>query len=170
MNMDKYIALVKKQEELLRFPHFNRQDAWDLGNIFVSEILNKNLELAVSIRLLSGMVLFQYAPEGTNLNNEHWMTRKFNLVRDKEQSSLLTLLIWKGKKESVLQQGLDPGKYVACGGGFPIRIENSGVAGAVLVSGLPHLTDHDVLVECISRYLRVTNAPRIPANAKIPME
>ncbi|MDR1374714.1 MAG: heme-binding protein [Treponema sp.] len=170
MNMNKYIALVKKQEELLQFPHFNRRDAWDLGNIFVAEILNKNLELAVSIRLLSGMVLFQYAPEGTGLNNEHWMTRKFNLVRDKEQSSLLTLLIWKEKKESVLQQGLDPGKYVACGGGFPIRIKNSGVAGAALVSGLPHLTDHDMLVEGIGRYLRITNAPRIPANVKIPME
>jgi uncharacterized protein (UPF0303 family) len=170
MNLDKYATLVKKQEELLQFPHFNRRDAWDLGNIFVTEILNNKLELAVSIRLLSGMVLFQYAPEGTNLNNEHWMTRKFNLVRDKEQSSLLTLLIWKGKKESVLQQGLDPGKYVACGGGFPIRIKNSGVVGAALVSGLPHLLDHETLVECIGRYLGTAGVPRIPANVKIPME
>jgi uncharacterized protein (UPF0303 family) len=170
VNFDKLIAMIKTQEALLRFPRFNRQDAWELGNIFVSEIMKRQYELAVSIRLLSGLVVFHYSPEGTNLNNEHWMTRKFNLVRDKEQSSLLTALIWKQKKESVLQQGLDRGKYVACGGGFPIRVEGSGVAGAALVSGLPHLQDHDILVECIGRYLGAAGVPRLPLKTKIPID
>jgi uncharacterized protein (UPF0303 family) len=168
MRLDKYIAIVEKQEELLQFPHFTRKDAWDLGNIFVSEILEKKYALAISIRLSSGFIIFQYAPEGTNPNNDYWMTRKANLVRDKEASSLLTTLRWGKKGETLIDQGLDSTKYVACGGGFPIRVQGAGVIGAAIVSGLPHLQDHDILVECIGRYLQVNDAPRIPLNAKLP--
>lgn len=170
MNLDRYIAIVRRQEELLQFSHFDRKDAWDLGNIFVSEIAARNHALSVSIRLFSGLNVFQYAPEGTNLNNEHWMTRKFNMVRDKEQSSLLTAMVWKQGKESVLQQGLDPARYAACGGGFPVRVRGNGVIGAVLVSGLYHLMDHAILVECIGRYLGVSGVPGIPEKVQIPAD
>jgi uncharacterized protein (UPF0303 family) len=168
MRLDRYIAVLEQQEELLQFPHFTRKDAWDLGNIFVSELLDKNYALTFSIRLNSGFIIFQYAPEGTNPNNNYWMTRKANLVRDKDASSLLTTLRWKKKGESLVEQGLDPTQYVACGGGFPIRVRGAGSIGAAVVSGLPHLQDHDILVECIGRYLHINDVPRIPLNAKLP--
>jgi uncharacterized protein (UPF0303 family) len=166
MRLDRYIAILEKQEELLQFSHFTRKDAWDLGNIFVSEIFEKNYPLTCSIRLNNGLIVFQYAPEGTNPDNNYWMTRKTNLVRDKDASSLLTTLRWKKKGETLAGQGLDPTEYVACGGGFPIRVRGAGSVGAALVSGLPHLQDHDILVTCISRYLHIDDAPRIPLNAR----
>jgi uncharacterized protein (UPF0303 family) len=37
--------------------------------------------------------------------------------------------------------------------------------GVALVSGLPSLQDHDILVETISRFLGVSGVPRIPLDA-----
>jgi uncharacterized protein (UPF0303 family) len=167
MKIDKYIALVEQQEEALEFPHFNRRDAWELGKEFVQHILDKKLPLAVSIRLLSGLILFHYSSEGTTLNNESWMTRKFHTVRDLDASTLLNTLRLQKRKETLEGRGLDPKYYVSGGGGFPIRVKGTGLVGATLVSGLPGLQDHNTLVECISRYLKVSDVPRIPQGAKL---
>jgi len=167
MNFDKYISTVEKQESLLCFNHFSRKDAWELGQLMVSRILGENMPLSVSIRLTSGFVLFQYAPEGTAITNESWMTRKFNVVRDMELSSLLYTLRLKKKNQTLESRGLDPRNYATSGGGFPIRVSGTGVIGAVLVSGLPHLADHDFIVQSLSGFLKISDIPRIPLNAKI---
>ena len=167
MNLDKYISIVEKQESALHFPHFNRRDAWELGQLMVSRILSENLILSVSIRLINGFVLFQYAPEGTTLNNESWMTRKFNIVRDLEVSSLLSTLRLQEKKQTLENKGLDPRLYAASGGGFPIHVSGTGVTGVVIASGQPHLVDHGFLVDSISRFLKVTDVPRLPVNIKV---
>ena len=167
MNIDKYITIAEKQEELLRFPHFSRQDTWELGQLMVSRILQEHLKLSASIRLASGLVLFQYLPEGTTANNENWMTRKFNVVRDLEISSLLNSLRLDKKKQTLLDRSLDPALYAKSGGAFPIRVTGTGVIGAVIVSGLPHLADHDFLVESLSRFLKISDVPRIPLNVKV---
>jgi uncharacterized protein (UPF0303 family) len=167
MNVDKYITLVEKQEEKLQFPHFNRMDAWELGKVFAEEILEKNYALSVNIRLLSGLILFQYAPEGTTLDNESWMARKFNTVREMDASTLLFTLRMKKGKQTLENRVPEPKRYVTGGGGFPIRIAGAGLIGAVLVSGLPGLQDHNILVECISRYLNVQDTPMISDKAKL---
>ena len=167
MFLDKYISIVEKQESLLCFPHFDRKDAWELGQLMVARILSENLTLSVSIRLLNGFVLFQYAAKGSTLNNENWMTRKFNIVRDLEVSSLLNKLRLQKRKQTLEDKGLDPRLHAASGGGFPIHVSGSGIVGAVLASGLPNLADHDFLVDSLSRHLKVPDVPRIPLNAKI---
>jgi len=167
MDLDDYISIVEKQESALYFLHFSRKDAWELGQLMVSRILDENLTLAASIRLTTGFVLFQYAPEGTAINNENWMTRKFNVVREMELSSLLYTLRLQKRKQTLESRGLDPRHYATSGGGFPIRVSGTGVIGAVLVSGLPHVTDHDFVVDSISRFLKITDVPRLPLNLKI---
>ncbi|MDR2740510.1 MAG: heme-binding protein [Treponema sp.] len=165
MDIDTGIGIAEKQDDLLQFFHFSRKDVWDLGNVIVNEILDKKYILSASIRLISGLIAFQYFSEGTNLNNDFWMRRKFNMVRDKEASSLLTALQWQKKDEGLEYQGLSPSEYVMCGGGFPIVVKGTGLVGVALVSGLPHLQDHDILIETISRYLGVAEVPRIPLDS-----
>jgi uncharacterized protein (UPF0303 family) len=167
MNVDKYIAIAEKQEELLQFPHFNRQDAWDLGQLLVKRILERRLVLVCSIRLLNGFILFQYAGEGTKNENEFWLSRKFNTVRDLDASSLLNAMRLLKKKQTLESRGLDPSKYVNAGGGFPIRIKDTGLAGVALVSGLPHLQDHDFLIDSLGEYLKADRVPRIPVTLKL---
>jgi uncharacterized protein (UPF0303 family) len=162
------LDIVKKQEELLVFPHFNRRDVWQLGNIFVEEIEKRTVPVVVSIRAANGFILFQYAREGTSLNNERWMTRKFNLVQETEQSGLRCCLEVHCKGETLTVQGRDLTNYIACGGGFPVHIRDSGFAGVVIVSGLPHMEDHALLITGISRYLGVSAAPQLPGEPVIP--
>ena len=57
--------------------------------------------------------------------------------------------------------GLDPRKYVFCGGGFPIRLKTGELVAVALVSGLPDVGDHGLIVDCLSKYLGV-EAPSIP--------
>ena len=167
MNIDEYISIAEKQENLLRFPHFNRKDAWDLGQLMVSRVFQENLALAVSIRLANGFVVFQYAPEGTIANNENWMMRKFNIVRDMETSSLLNALRLRKKNQTLEERGMDPRSYVASGGAFPIHVSGTGITGAVIVSGLPHIEDHDFVVKSLSRFLKIPDVPQVPFDAQI---
>jgi uncharacterized protein (UPF0303 family) len=167
MKTEELIAIVERQEALLEFKSFNRTDAWKLGNIFVKKIREHNYPMAVSLRMCSGLVLFHYAWEGTSLNNEGWMNRKFNVVKDLDMSSLLNMLKIMQKKTTLEERGLDPKLYAWGGGGFPIRVRGTGLVGAALVSGLPGRDDHAILVECISEFLKVKDVPQIPDDADI---
>jgi uncharacterized protein (UPF0303 family) len=46
---------------------------------------------------------------------------------------------------------LDPARFAAHGGAFPVRLEAAGVVGVVTVSGLPQADDHALVVEAIER-------------------
>lgn len=147
--------VVLKQEAALQFEHFNSRDAWDLGKLIVEEIFSAGIEMTVCIRKLNGYVMFQYTTDKTALNNQNWMTRKFNTVSVMERSSLGLAVTAQITNEVVLTHGLDVNQYVFCGGGFPIKIKGSGIVAVVTVSNLPHVQDHNFLVRCLSKYLGV---------------
>ena len=149
------------QEEVLQFKHFTNEDAWELGTLLVLEAKKRKLPVAISIRLNNGFVVFQYAADGTNLHNENRIRRKYNTVKVLERSSLYTCMLLKKSEETLENLFLDEKEYACLGGGFPIRVEDVGVIGAIVVSGLDHVSDHDLIVKCISRYLHVDEVPRI---------
>ena len=101
--------------------------------------------------------------DGTTLYNDRWLDRKENTVRLMEKSSLRVYMELKMNEETLEDMLLDPREYAACGGGFPIRVEEAGVVGTVAVSGLDHVSDHDLLIKSISKYLHVAEVPRIRA-------
>lgn len=49
------------------------------------------------------------------------------------------------------------------GGGFPVRVEEVGVIGAIMVSNQSHFINHDIIVKAVSRYLHIDEVPRIRA-------
>lgn len=161
MTVEELIAMLEMQEEILQFSHFTNEDAWEIGNIIVSEAKRRKLPVAVSIRMNNGYVVFQYAANGTNLHNENWMSRKFNTVRTLERSSLRSCMLLRKSQETLEEWFLDAKDFAVCGGGFPIRVEEVGVIGCIIVSGLDHVSDHDLIVKCISRYLHIDEVPRI---------
>lgn len=161
MTIDELIAILEMQEEILQFTHFTNEDAWELGNVIVAEAKRRKLPVAVSIRLNNGLTVFQYASDGFNLNDEKWMSRKVNSVRALERSSLHTYMMLRKNEENLSDWCLDKTEYAASGGGFPVRVEEVGVIGAVVVSGLDHVSDHDLIVKAVSRYLHVDEVPRI---------
>jgi len=162
MELEERVAIISAQEELLKFETFTAEDAWELGKVFVAEAMDQDIKIAISIRSMSGKRMFHYAAEGTNHGADAWLDRKFNTVQHFESSTLAYALFLKRRGATLAERGLDPARFVACGGGFPIFVDGVGVVAAVMVSGLTDVEDHDILVRCISKYLGVEDVPRYP--------
>ncbi|MCI5995660.1 MAG: heme-binding protein [Blautia sp.] len=161
MTIDELIAVLEMQEEILQFSHFTNEDAWELGNVIVAEAKRRKLPVAVSIRLNNGLTVFQYTADGITLNDEKWMTRRQNTVMTLERSSLHTYMMLRKDEEERADWLSDKKDYAASGGGFPVRVEEVGVIGTILVSGLDHVSNHDLIVKSVSRYLHIDEVPRI---------
>ena len=71
---------------------------------------------------------------------------------NKKFAGPLAILI-KINEKTVFSWILDAANYAACGGGFPLRLKNGCVVGAICVSGLPHLQDHQAVTEGIRLFL-----------------
>lgn len=161
--MTNEIEVLKKQEELLQFESFDHEEAYRLGTFMVNYAKEHGITIAVSICMNNGCIVFQYCPDGTNLLNQKWMQRKFNLVKMMERSSLLSFKLLKNNQETLESHGLSQGEYALCGGGFPIRIKGSRpVLGAIIASNLYHVEDHEFIVDCLREFLDCPLAPRFP--------
>ncbi|NLG04816.1 MAG: hypothetical protein GX567_13450 [Clostridia bacterium] len=159
--LDEVMKLLELQEEILQFTHFTNADAWELGNLIVTEAKKRELNIAVSIRLNNGLIPFQYIFDGKTLINQKWLERKFNTVKETESSSLYLYTKLEKTDRTMNDIFMDEMKYANAGGGFPIRLEEVGVIGAVIVSGLNHVADHDLIIKCLSKYLHIDEVPRI---------
>jgi uncharacterized protein (UPF0303 family) len=161
MTMDELLVVLQMQEEVLQFSHFTNEDAWEVGNAIVAEGKRRGLSASVKIRLNNGLTVFQYAADDLNLDGESWMDRKMNLVRRLERSSLAVYMMLKKDEESLSDLCLDSREYAAAGGAFPIRVEEVGVIGSIAVSGLDQVSEHDLIIRALGRYLHVDEVPRI---------
>ena len=147
--------IVKSQEEILRFTHFDNKDAWNLGKQIVEDAQKNNLSISVEIWINTYMV-FRYGCQGTNTFNEIWMRRKINTVNMLHRSSLRVHYMPYVGEDDIYKDGhLDPDEYGNMGGGFPIYVQGTGVVGALAVSGLSHTQDHQTAVNGIAKYLGV---------------
>ena len=155
------IRMLQMQEEILQFQHFSNEDAIELGRFMVSEARIKGISVSVSIRRCSGAVVFQALMDGTTLDNCRWMDRKFQTVRHTEMSSLAWFMQLQEEGATMADKFLDENVYACAGGGFPVRVEDAGVIGVILVSGLNHVQDHDFIIRCLSKYLHMDEVPRI---------
>ena len=155
MNPQQVRDLCAQQEARLRFEKFDEAVAWELGCLMAETMRRRGLKLCVAIWSLTGYTLFQSAAGGTTVNNQNWMTRKYNAVKLMERSSLASSAVARISGEGVEACGLDPRAYVFCGGGFPIRLKDGEFVAVALASGLPDVEDHGFLVDCIAQYLGV---------------
>ena len=73
MKYEKIRDLCAQQEALLRFESFDQETAWELGCRMVAEMKRRELKVCAAVWSLTGYVLFQYAGEGTTLNNQNWI-------------------------------------------------------------------------------------------------
>lgn len=155
INYSQIIETTMQQERLLRFDRFTNKDAWNLGAFIVRRAEEKGVAMAVSIRKLNGNIVFQHCSDGTTMNNENWIRRKFNTVRLTEGCSLRAWASSIVKNQDLAAQGLDSKDYALCGGGFPIKLKTGEMVAALIVSNLPHLEDHAFLIDALCDYLGV---------------
>lgn len=146
------IAELEEQERRLTLPHFTYDDAWSLGTLLVELARERNAPVAIDIRR-AGQQLFHAALPGSTPDNDAWIDRKRRVVDRYAASSLLIGTRFRAKNTTFEDSSrLDPDVYAAHGGAFPITVKGAGVIGTVVVSGLPQLEDHAMVVEALEHF------------------
>ncbi|MEU3858497.1 heme-degrading domain-containing protein [Streptomyces sp. NPDC028722] len=146
---------LEAQERRLVFRRFTHDDAWALGSLLVRLARERRAPVAIDIHR-AGQQLFHAALPGSTPDNDAWIARKRRVVERYGASSYLVGTRFRAKGTTFEDSSrLDPDTYAAHGGSFPVRVEDVGVVGAVTVSGLPQLQDHQLVVEALEKFLSV---------------
>ena len=143
------LADLAAEEQELQFATFTLDDAWELGAALVAEGRRSALPVAVDITR-NRHQLFHAALPGATPDNDAWIRRKTRVVNRFGHSSLYMRQASRERGTTFEEQyGLDPLRYAAHGGGFPILVRGVGPVGVVVVSGLPQLEDHRMVVAAL---------------------
>jgi uncharacterized protein (UPF0303 family) len=146
-------AELVAQEQRLQFTRFDNDDAWRLGCVLVE--LARERVLAVTVDVRRGeQQLFHCALPGTSADNDAWIERKIRVVRRYGNSSYLVGQRFRDEGTTFEEKSrLDPDRYAAHGGAFPVLVAGVGLVGTAAVSGLPQLEDHLLVVEALEAFL-----------------
>ncbi|MFJ9115403.1 heme-degrading domain-containing protein [Streptomyces sp. NPDC102394] len=145
---------LQAQQRRLVFRRFTYEDAWALGSLLVELARERQAPVAIDIHR-AGQQLFHAALPGSAPDNDAWIARKRRVVERYGEASYLVGARFRAKGTTFEDSSrLDPNRYAAHGGSFPITVEGVGVIGAVTVSGLPQLQDHRFVVEALEEFLR----------------
>ncbi|TQN42702.1 uncharacterized protein (UPF0303 family) [Blastococcus colisei] len=147
------LAELAAEEEDLQFTRFTADDAWELGSALVAGGREKELPIAVDLTR-NRHQLFHAALAGATPDNDSWIRRKTRVVTRFGHSSLYVrqASIERGTTFEA-EFGLDPARYAAHGGAFPILVRDVGPIGVVVVSGLPQVEDHRMVVAALRTQL-----------------
>lgn len=149
MSLSEDLAMIDKQERRLQFPAFNEELAWRLGCRLRDMAIAQSAPIVIDVRRF-GQPLFFCALPGSTPDNVDWARRKSNVVARFHRSSYGMGLELQQKNTTLADRfGLVLTEFAAHGGSFPIALADSGVIGAVTVSGLPQRHDHELVVEAL---------------------
>ena len=143
------LAELAAEEEELQLVHFTNDDAWTLGAALVARARAERLPVAIDVSRHSHQ-LFHAALTGATPDNDQWIARKARTVHRFGHSSLAVGQRFREMGTTFEEgSGLDPELYAAHGGGFPLLIRDVGPVGVVVVSGLPQVEDHRMVVAAL---------------------
>jgi uncharacterized protein (UPF0303 family) len=151
--MNKILERLLLEEQQLQFSSFNEDTAWQIGSWLVEHAIQNELPITIDIRR-GEQQLFHASRPGTNADNDEWVKRKVRLVYRFGHSSFYMGQFLKSEGKTIEEKFLLPeSEYAPHGGCFPIILKESGMVGAITVSGLAQADDHKVVVAAISHYL-----------------
>lgn len=154
MIMAEYTAILEScvlEEERFQFFSFSREDALKLGLSLVEKAGRFRQGVAVAIEV-NGLRVFQYVAEGAAKHNVDWLQRKVNTVNQFGKSSLHVWAEFADKGLTMEEERLPHMEFALCGGGFPLNVRGVGPVGVIAVSGLPHMDDHQVIVDALNEW------------------
>ena len=147
------VAQLAAEEQELQFSSFTNDDAWDLGCALVAAARERSAPVVVDVTR-NGHQLFHAALTGSTPDNDTWIARKQRVVHRFGHSSLY--VVQRSREAGITfeqQFGLDPQRYAAHGGAFPLLVRGVGPVGVVVVSGLPQADDHRMVVAALRELL-----------------
>jgi uncharacterized protein (UPF0303 family) len=150
------IHALERQEQVLVLPGFDETAAFEIGSALRVVALARNAPVAIDVRSASRRLYFSALP-GSTPDNEDWARRKGNVALRCHASSMRVGLMLQEEGRSPWPDGvLKTEEYAAHGGGFPVRVQGTGVVGCIAVSGLPSREDHEMIVAVLAARLGVS--------------
>jgi uncharacterized protein (UPF0303 family) len=147
------LAQLAAEEEELQFTRFTNDDAWELGSALAAAARAQGAPVAIDVRR-NGHQLFKAALPGATPDNDAWIERKARVVQRFGHGSLY---VGQRSREAgttfEAEFGLDPEQYAAHGGAVPVTVRSVGPVGVVVVSGLPQVADHLMVVTAVRAHL-----------------
>ncbi len=148
--------ILAQQEQTLRYAHFTREQALALGMKILELVKTRGWGNAAVRIIEDGTTIFAYKMEGTSLENDWWMDRKLAVALRAGCSSLRAYV--DAERGTLTPFWADrPDNYATCGGCFPVLpVDGTRPWAYVLVSGLAHYHDHQVIADAMAWQLGVT--------------
>jgi uncharacterized protein (UPF0303 family) len=141
-----------QQEKELTLPSFTNVDAIGLGQELLKLALDQKAPVIVQVRI-GEQIIFHSALTGSSSKNDWWINRKYRVVEKFKHSSMYVRVSFEEKNQSFEEDsGLDNELYAAHGGGFPISVTDIGMVGVALVSGLPQVEDHKMIIKGLTNF------------------
>ena len=141
--------MILDEENAHQFKEFNALTAYRIGSFITEKVMKENLKVCVDI-FAYGKQLYHFCNDPCSVDNESWLIRKRNTVLHFGNSTRFMNCKLEGNAELLQSKyGLSASDTTLAPGGFPIRLENCGVIGAICVSGLAPLEDHQLVLDGI---------------------
>jgi len=141
------------QERRLTLPSLDEDDAVAIGAMILETAIERDLAITIEVRRL-GRVVFRAGRTGTNAHNDMYVAGKARVVERFGHSSLHERLRHETAGTTFAEAtSLGFPEYAPHGGGVPLIVAGTGPIGVAIVSGLPQLDDHALVVECLTAYL-----------------
>jgi len=135
---------------------WTREAAIAVGVAMEKRGRERALPIACAV-FFEGQRVFHIGLLGSSADNDQWIEMKRHTVDITQESSLALRSKWQ-KAEGVGEDlPYANGLFAMCGGGYPLN-DSSGYKGVAIVSGLPHLDDHELVVEAIAAVVEARDA------------
>ena len=140
---------IADDERTTVFPAFGHDEAWRLGRTIRRLAREREVGVAIDVRLGEQQVFHSGLP-GSTADNDDWIARKIRTTRRFAISSL-AIRVQRDLKGGGFDW-LDPTQYAVSGGCVPIRVGGA-IVGTATVSGLPDHEDHALVIEAMRALL-----------------
>ncbi len=151
MDIDRALAIIAGQEEILRFGSVSEEDLQAIGKDTVSRIRAMGRCGIVEVNV-NGLTIFMESINA-NTDNMEWVRRKRNLASRFWRSSLRTALEYRKTGKTLEGRGMDWHDYALSGGSFPILLKTGLPVGTITVSGMTEWEDHQTAADAIAAFL-----------------
>ena len=142
-----------QEEQVLILPSLTNTDAIEIGQIATALGTDRNLPIAIEVRI-GDWIVYHASLTGSTPENDWWIGRKARVVNLKKHSTIFERVLAEEKgidwhKENNLMDET----HAIHGGGLPLITKDGGYQGVLIVSGLPQVDDHLLGVEVLTEFL-----------------
>ena len=146
-------AQLALEAQTLVLPSLSQAEAIEIGEIAVGFGRDRALPIAVEVRMGEWIVFHVSLPGSTDVNDS-WIARKARVVLAKGNSTMFERVAAEESGVTWYEHNnLSEELHAVHGGGLPLNVTGVGMAGVLLISGLPQVEDHLLGVEVIAEYL-----------------